>query len=152
MRSLFAAALALFALTFTGCGSMPSRVRERFQAAQPQIRSFDADQRRVFDAAKLAMQQIDFRVTRSGAAQGVINGLSRIDAGESFGKARQYAMDVRLTSVEPGRTDVAVVLREQEESSSFAGATDIPLRAHGLYDSFFAALEHALAQTPGVTR
>jgi hypothetical protein len=135
------------ALVFVGCESgntMPGRIRERFEAPQAKIKVFEAERPAVFDAALEAVHQLDFQVSRSGMAQGIINAHSRLQAGGSFGKARQYTMEVRLNSFEPGKTEVGVVLREQEESSSFAGATDIPIREHALYNSFFAALERVL--------
>jgi hypothetical protein len=48
----------------------------------------------------------------------------------------------------PGRTEVAVLLREQLEGEFKAGATNEALRTHGLYDSFFEALDKALKDPP----
>jgi hypothetical protein len=137
------------ALALAGCESgnaMPERLRGRFNAPQPKIRVYEADQRAVFEAAQSAMCRLDFQISRAAQAQGIVNGHSRLQPGDSFGKARQYVMEVRLHSYEPGKTEVAAVLREQEESSSFAGATDLPIREHGLYGSFFGALEQALKE------
>lgn len=148
----------LFALAgLTGCESfhdVPTRVRQRFEPAQPQVRNYEAAPRAVFDAAQRAMKRIDFRVVRAGAAQGTLSSISRIQPGGSFGTGRQYAMEVKLRELEPKLTEVAVVLREQEESNSFAGATDIALRDHGLYTSFFEAVAQELApetRTPATT-
>lgn len=144
--------LGLSALVLAGCESgsvMPNRMRERFAAPQPKVRTFEADQPVVFEAAKSALRQLDFQVSRSGMAQGILNGYSRLQAGDGFGKARQYVMEIQLQSYEPAKTEVAVVVREQEESSSFAGATDLALKEHGLYESFYAALEQALRERSG---
>ena len=130
---------------------MPDRMRDRFSAPQPKTQTFDADQRAVFEAAQTAMRRLDFQISRSGLAQGILNAHSHLQAGDSFGKARQYTLEVRLHSYEPGKTEVSAVLREQEESTSFAGATDLPIREHGLYSSFFAALEQALKDRAGQT-
>jgi hypothetical protein len=130
-----------------GCGStdaMPARMRDRFNPPEPKVQVFEADQKAVFEAAQVALKQMDFQISRAGLAQGIINSHSRIQPGDSFGKARQYVMEVRLHSYDPGKTEVAVSLREQEESTSFAGATDIPVREHGLYSSFFEGLSQAL--------
>jgi len=140
--------VALSSLAFAGCESgsdaMPSRMRERFQPAQPKVQVFDAERPAVFEAALKAMRELDFQVSRSGMSQGMIDAHSRLHSAGTFGKARQYTMEVRLESYEPGKTEVAGVVREQEESASFAGATDLVLREHGLYGSFFDALERAL--------
>jgi hypothetical protein len=150
MRSVLFSALIITMGLMTGCDSMSEHVRERLEPAQPQVRTYAASQPLIFSAAEKALRQIDFRVTRTRAAQGILNGLSHIESGESFGKGRQYAMNVTVTQLDSGETEVAAVLREQEESASFSGATDIPLRQHGLYDSFFAALEAALGK-PGTS-
>ena len=128
---------------------MGAHVRERFNAPQPKTQVFAADPRAVFEAAQIAMKQLDFQVSRAALAQGIVNGHSRLQPGGSFGKARQYVMEVRFHSYEPGKTEVSAVLREQEESESFAGATDLPLREHGLYGSFFAGVEQALKEKTG---
>jgi len=149
MRRLFIVSIALGALALAGCesgDSLPTRIRERFEPVQPKIRVFDADQRTVFDAAQVAMRRIDFQVSRARAVEGVVSGHSGLRSGESFGTAQQFSLEVHLQSVEPGKTEVSVVLREQEESSSFAGATDIPVREHGLYDAFFGQLEQVLRE------
>ena len=147
--------VALLSLIFSGCDSgdaMPTRLGERFQPAQPKVQVFEADRPAVFAAALDAMQELDFQVSRSGMAQGIINAHSRLQATGTFGKAHQYSMEVKLQSLEPGKTDVSVVLREQEESASFAGATDLVVREHALYQSFFAALERSLKShtTPAI--
>lgn len=128
---------------------MPGRVRERFSAPQPQIRVFNGDQKAVYEAAQRAVRSIGFHITRHGEAKGTITAMSEIQPANALGEARQYALDVKLQSYESGRTEVAVVFREQQESSSFSGATDIPLREHGLYDSYFNAIQAGLpVRTP----
>jgi hypothetical protein len=148
--SLLSVFLAVTSLAFTGCGSggdaMPSRMRERFEPAQPQVQVFDAERPEVFEATLSAMRQLDFTVSRSRMAQGIIHAHSRLHSAGAFGKARQYTFEVRLYSYEPGKTEVSVILREQEESASFAGATDLVLREHGLYGSFFDAVERTLKE------
>jgi hypothetical protein len=156
MRSCFFLGCLAVLLATAGCESMdtvPTRVRERFEAPQPQVRTYEVNARTVFNAAVVAARRIDFRVLRSGAAQGTITAISRIQPGGSFGTGRQYAIDVHVRAVEPDRTEVAVVLREQEESTSFAGATDIPVREHGLYGSYFDAIARELASVaPAASR
>ncbi|HTO04872.1 MAG TPA: hypothetical protein VL069_14265 [Opitutus sp.] len=149
LRSLGLFMLLGGALLLAGCessGSMTTRVRDRFHAPEPKVQVFEAEREEVFEAARAAMRRLDFQISKAGVAQGILNAHSRLHASDSFGKARQFVMEVRFHSYEPGKTEVAVVLREQEESASFAGATDLVLREHALYGSFFAALEEALQQ------
>jgi hypothetical protein len=155
MRSCLFLGFAAVLLATIGCESVdtvPTRVRERFEPPRPQVRTFEVNSRAVFGAAVVAFRRIDFRVVRSGAAQGTISALSRIQPGGSFGTGRQYAMDVHVRAVEPDRTEVSVLLREQEESTSFAGATDLPVREHGLYGSYFDAIARELASVPAGPR
>jgi hypothetical protein len=142
---VFTLTILSLAFALAGCDSVPS-LSERFDPVPPQTRIYKAERAAAFDAARHAMEQIDFKVTRSGEAQGIVDGLSRVETGNSFQGARQYAMDVRLSDASPGHTAVAVLLRQQDESTSFAGATDKPVREHGLYGTYFAAFEHELGQ------
>ena len=147
VRTLAFFMLVAGALLLAGCessGSMSTRMRDRFQAPEPKVQVFEAGREEVFEAACAAMRQLDFQISKAGVAQGILNAHSRLHASDSFGKARQFGMEVRFHSYEPGKTEVAVVLREQEESASFAGATNLVLREHALYGSFFSALEEAL--------
>ncbi|ACB76140.1 hypothetical protein [Opitutus terrae] len=150
MRTFLTLSCCVAVLVVAGCDSVssfPSRVQERFEAPQPQLRLYSAEQKPVFEAAQRAMKRIDFVVSRAGAATGIIKAHSPLRSTTSFGKARQYAFEVHVQTMGPGETQVSAVLREQEESESFAGATDIPLRQHGLYDSFFAALGQELGES-----
>lgn len=133
-------------LLLSGCDSMPDGMRQRV-APQPQVRVYEADSHIVFDAAVRGAKQLGLKVTRSGAAQGIVRAISEIQPANALGEARQYSLEAKLQPLESGRTEVAVIVREQQESSSFAGATDIPLRQHGLYDSYFAAIAASLAST-----
>ncbi len=146
MRHLPAFLLGVCTLVLAGCDSVPAHVRQRFAAPEPQVRTYESAERAVFDAAQVALRRMDFQVSRAGAAQGIINAISRIQPGATFGTGRQYTFEIRLRESEPQRTQVSVVLREQEESTSFAGATDIPLRQHALYDSFFSGVTQVLTE------
>lgn len=121
-------------------------MRERFEAPQPKIREYQAEQPEVFEAARRAMKRIDFTVSRAGAAQGIIRAHSGLRTTEAFGIARQNSLEVKIDSFTPGVTQVAVVVRQQEESEAFRGATDLAVREHGLYESYFAALEAELGK------
>ena len=140
--------LATFALTFllTGCDTVSNHISERFEAVPPKTRNYPVEQKIVFEAAQQAVRTIDFRLSRAAGAQGIVDGISRIQSGDSLRDARQHSIEVRLHAYEPGTTQVDVLVREQQESADFAGATNLALREHGLYDSYFAALEQALRE------
>lgn len=152
MRAAVLFLCGIVLLINSGCEStesMPQRMRERFATPEPKTRIFEADARSVFEAAQLAVKRLDFQVSRAAFNQGIVKGYSRLQPGDTFGKARQYTIDVRITPLDDKRIELAVILREQAESASFAGATDIPLREHALYDSYFAAFEQALREKAG---
>jgi len=133
--------LGLFA---AGCDSVSEHVRERFEPPQPQVRTYAAEPRAVFDAASHALKAIDFQISRSRPAQGVLQGYSRILPGDAFSDARQYTFDIDIARNDTGQTVVSVLLKQQDESGAYSGATNLSLKQHGLYDSFFAALEREL--------
>jgi hypothetical protein len=89
-----------------------------------------------------------FQLSRTAEAQGIIDAFSHIRPGDGPREARQYTFEIRLIALGPTETEVSVLLREQVEGvlSSGAGATDAPLRDHGLYESFFATLRKTLAE------
>ncbi len=136
--------IAAWFAALAGCETVSERFQERHAPPQPQVRSYPFNEDLVFGAARSAMRTIDFQLGKTAVAQGIITGYSRIRAGDSFGDARQFTFDVRVRSFSPDQTEVSVILRQQDETSAFAGATDIPVREHGLYDSYFAAIELAL--------
>jgi len=146
MVRLLAGALLGLVLGVAGCESgdaISEHISERI-APQPKTQTFDGDQRVVFDAAVAAVKAIDFRVTKAGAAQGLVQGISDIMGANTAGGARQFTIEVRVRSYDAKTSEVAVLLRIQEESQAFSGATDLPLKDHALYESFFEALQQAL--------
>lgn len=145
MRSLLFATLSLSFL-LAGCDSVSERISQRYETVPPKSRHYQADQKVVFEAAQIAVRQIDFQLTRTAVAQGIVDGISRIQTGDSFSDARQHSIEIRLRTYDVGATLVEVLVKEQQESANFKGATEIVLREHGLYDSYFAALEQALKE------
>lgn len=141
-------ALLTLAATFfaSGCDSVSSRISERFEGVPPKTRAYQTEEKVVFESAQVALKKLDFQLSRTAIAQGIVDGRSRIHQGETFRDAKQYAIEIRLRTPEPGWTTTEVLIREQQESADFAGATNIALREHGLYDSFFAALEQTLRE------
>jgi len=130
----------------SGCGSLeplPS-VKERYSAVPPQTRVVAADHRTAYYAAQLALKKIDFVLTKSALAQGIIDGRSGLRPDEAFRQTRQFTIEIRLRDQDDQHTEVAVLLHEQIEGDFSAGATDRALRTHGLYDAYFAKLDQVL--------
>ncbi len=141
---LLAALIALLALT--GCDSLPTRLSDRFANAAPQEREIEADRSVVFQATQLAFKKIGFTVDRALEAQGIVVARSNLRSDDAFVGVRQYEMDVKVREFGEGASKIAIRLQEQVEGEVKAGATSHVLREHGLYDSFFAALDASLAE------
>jgi hypothetical protein len=145
----------LFCLTglvfFSGCEAVADRVQERFSSVAPKTKVLPGSARNVFYASQGTLKQMDLQLSRTAEAQGIVNAFSRIRAGDGPREARQYTLEIRLTGLGPAETEVSVLVREQVEGvlSSGAGATNTPLRDHGLYETFFATLRKNLADMSG---
>lgn len=143
---------ALLVLALTGCESL-SDVKDTFKdklAArdQPRTRVFAAEQRATYEAARIAVDQMDFRFVRGGPAQGELEAISKVDSSESMHSARQITLKARLTPAVEGGTEVSLSLHEivEDNSSQNAGmATETPLRDTALYEAFFRDLQQTLA-------
>lgn len=135
------------ALLFAGCDSLSSRVQERFATVPPKTQVVTGGHREVFYAAQGALKLMDFQLSRTAEAQGIVNGFSRIRAGDGPRESRQYSLEIRLRELGPVETEVSVLVREQIEGglASGLGSTDQPLRQHGLYDTFYSTLKRTLA-------
>jgi len=147
MKFLLSFAALVVALSFTGCASVKSRVHDRFDRVPPRTQVFGGTQREVFYATQGVLKAMDFQLSRTGESQGIVNAFSRIRAGDGPRESRQYTLEVRLSNLGPNETEVAVLVKEQIEGglASGVGATDQPLRQHGLYEVFYANLKKALA-------
>ncbi len=139
-------------LGLVGCESVESvktGVREKFSGPTYQTRVFTGDSRAIFDAARASTEQLGFRITRFGAAQGVIEGVSGLVSDDRMRGTTQRTIKVRLTSAVDGGTTVAVLFTEIVEDDFNKGAgqgTETSLRNHPLYESFFGKMTQALAR------
>jgi hypothetical protein len=151
MLRLLTALLALALLA--GCESLSettSFVRGRLAAREEvKERSYPAAPRVVYDAVRAAVAQMGYRVVRGGPAQGEIDAVSAVGAGEQHGSARQIALKVKLrAALDGGGTVVAVSLTEilEPDSSNRAGqATGMPLRDTPQYQVLFQRIAELLA-------
>lgn len=130
----------------TGCETISEGLSGSLTNVPPQARQFDADERQVFFAAQLALKQMDFVLTRTAQAQGIVEGRSHLRDTAVFGAARQFSARVRIRGIEGASTEVAILIHEQSEADFKGGATNRALREHGLYDSFFEHLTRILQE------
>ncbi len=136
-------------LFFSGCESLESlpTFSERYGKVEPKVRTVESDYRTTYFAVQLALKRMDWVLTKSALAQGIVNGRSAVHSEDAFsGQNRQYTIEVRLNETDDRHTEVAAVLHEQIEGDFQAGATDRALREHGLYDAFYSALDQVLRE------
>jgi hypothetical protein len=138
--------LLVLAGALAGCGSVSERFAERFDSAAPQMRAIAADRQTVFFAAQKALKRMDFVLTRTAAAQGIVNAQSSIRDTAVFGAGRQFTFEIKVHGADATSTNVDARLTELLEGDFKAGATGKTLRAHGLYDSFYEQLERAVRE------
>ena len=146
--SIFAPILLLAALGLAGCDSMPGEVHGRLGPAPETTRTFQADPRSVYDAARVALARMEFRVTGGGPAQGRIEAVSGLSKKDSLQGTRQISMSFRIIALSEGGSEVSVTLKEviEEDSTDRPGfATETPLRDTPYYEVFFGGVAQALA-------
>jgi hypothetical protein len=152
MKLLVPAAFGL-ALLLSGCeSSLQDDVRSALGPREaPQTRTYDADQKATFAAARSVAQQMGFRITRSGAAAGEIDALSEIAEGDAPGSSRQVSMRIRLSPGEGSGTQLELSLTEvieDQSSTNKGGATQTPLLDTPMYADFLRNVQTALANPP----
>lgn len=145
-KLLLLCGLGVILTGLTGCGTVSDGLAGSLTNVPPQTRRFDADQKRVFFAAQLALKRMDFVLTRTAQAQGLVEGRSNLRDTAVFGAARQYSARIRINGVEGESTEVAILIHEQSEADFKSGASNRALRDHGLYDSFFEHLTRILQE------
>ena len=138
--------LLLLGSLISGCDTVSERVHARFTPVPPKVRLFPADRHTVHDAAQQAAKQMEFILRRGSEADGFIEATSRIRPGDRVHSAQQFVLEIQLRDETDGRTEVAVRLFELREGDAMADSGREALREHGLYDSYFAALERILLE------
>ncbi|MCS6245509.1 MAG: hypothetical protein H2172_16880 [Opitutus sp.] len=145
MKSTVRFLLAAVCLALGGCEStrheVAASVKEKFTGPTYVRRVYAADLRSVFDVARANAERLGFRITRAGAAQGVLDGVSRLTSDDRLRGSRQQTIKVRLVATAEGGTELAVLFTEIIEDDFDKGAgqgIETSLRDHPLYASFFA--------------
>jgi hypothetical protein len=138
------------ALVLSGCESgLSDDVREALGPREaPQTRSYDADPRATFEAARQVAVDMGFRVTRAGAAAGELEAISEISSGDEPGTSRQVSLKAHLSPGPSGGTELELSLTEILQGATGAQeslATQTPLRDTPMYADFFRNVQTALS-------
>lgn len=120
---------------------------ERFRPAEPELRSYDFPAVRVHAAARIALQRMGFKITRSSESGGRLEAVNAVRADAALRGASQITVKIALEETLDGGTDMRVWMTEIVEDS-FSGAggygTRTPLRASPLYEVLFREAEQVL--------
>lgn len=153
MKLIWVAALLTLCCALVGCGTLSdaaSGVREKIAARnEPRVKTFTGTPRVVFEAVKIAADQMGYRMTHGGPAQGKYEGVSAVGPGEASGSARQVSIKVTLhATLDETGTDVSVRFAEiLEDNPNGRGlATETTMQDTPLYEVFFRHIREALGQ------
>lgn len=148
MKLCFTAVLLLASLALAGCDSLPSQSGGRPGPPPETSRAYQADQRAVYDAALVALAQMEFKVTGGGPAQGKITAVSGLRTNVNLQTTRQITLKATISPDGNGGSVVEVVLKEavEEDPENRLGfATETPLRDTPYYEVFLNGIQQALA-------
>jgi len=110
--------------------SVRGTVRDRFSGVPPKVRTVDGNSRRVYEAARQAMERLGYQFTNGGPAQGRLEGLSRIGEGDDFRSSRQRSISINLEDLDGGKVEVQVQITEiieEDFDRSAMPPTETPL-------------------------
>jgi hypothetical protein len=149
VKTSLSAALLAAALLLGGCAVVDS-MHERIEADNaPHARTFAAEPRPTYEAARAALDPMGFHLTRGGPAEGQMDALSAVMPGEAGENARQVSLHAEFHSAEGG-TEVKVKLKEiiEDDSARLGTATSTSMRDTPLYEVFFHAIQQNLTAPP----
>jgi len=142
---LVAALFVLFALLACENTSLSDRVRERFAVVPPKVETFEADARTVYVAAQQAFKRLDYTIVRSSLSGHRIQASSRINTSVAFRDSRQLVAHVEIAEVGPNQAELSMRLVEQLEGQGLGGASELALKDHGFYETYFTVLQQVLS-------
>ena len=124
--------------------SLPAALSSRWSPPEFATRPVDGERAAVIEACVEAANSLGFSVSRVDGALGKIAAARRQSSG--FEGARQDTLEINVTTLAPGASLVALVLREAVEPApadaerSGAIVTTSLVRDRAPYDAFFARL------------
>jgi hypothetical protein len=117
----------------------------------PRSRTYQADQKATYEAAKAVVAKMDYTFVRGGPAEGRLEALSSINRGEEPGSSRQLSLKVTFGPGASSGTEMVVSFTEiiEADSANQPGmATQTPLHDTPLYEDFFRDVQRALDAPP----
>lgn len=157
--SLLGVTATLLALALSGCASsdssstpdnrasgLSSAITSRWTPPAFATRPVTGEPTSVLDACVNTAKALGYSVSRIDGARGRVSATRRQSA--LFDSAREDTLEITITVLAPGTSQVALILRETIETSgadrSAPTATASLVRDRPRYDIFFARLEEGL--------
>lgn len=129
-----------------GGSMLPGFIASRWTPPAFGTRLVEEEAANVLQACLTTANNLGYSVVRYDGARGRISATRRQAA--VFDTAREDSLEITVTTIASGSTQVALVLRETTETDgterSTPTATSAYVRERGPYDAFFARLESAL--------
>ena len=130
-KLLISGCLGAILAGLTGCEMLSNGMSGSLANVPPQVRRFEVDQKQVFQAVQLALKQMDFVPTRTAQAQGIVEGHSNLRDTAVFGAARQFTARIRLSEVEGGNTEVAILCMSRVKPTSRVASPTVSCASTG---------------------
>jgi hypothetical protein len=143
----------LLGALLAGCVEMPDSLRNRLPGvAQPRVRTFSADPKATFAAARASLDQMGYRFTGGGPAQGRLTAISEISPGDWPGSSHQFTLQAEFhPALDASGTEVSVRMTEliEADSASRQGqGTETVLQDTPLVEVFFRGIQQNLGSPP----
>jgi hypothetical protein len=141
--------MVLLGVLLPGCAEVPDSLRNRMPGgAQPRVRAFSADPKATFAAARAALDQMGYRFTGGGPAQGRLDAMSEISPGDWPGSSHQFKLQAEFhPALDASGTEVSVRMTEVIESDSAnhpGQGTETALMDTPLVEVFFHGIQQNL--------
>lgn len=143
--ALLCIALGVFA---GGCGSMSSIDLPNLNYSQ--TRAFEKDADMLFDACQATLGDMNYFLVRGSRAGGKLEMASRVQPGSAL-RARQRNVEIEITSIDVGESEMKIVFKEASQDESAAGTvttTNRVIRDGTLYQVFWERLAEKLGLPP----
>ncbi|MCF3648606.1 hypothetical protein [Synoicihabitans lomoniglobus] len=144
MRAFILALLICFGLS--ACATLEEATGLKLADTSPQRNYYARPQPQVFEAMVGVLGEMNYEISKSAPAQGVIEAYGRLLETEKFGNARQFLISVKVRPVGETESSVELLVREAREGDFKVGAVSQSHGVHGRYDSIFEALEKVLGE------
>lgn len=138
---------SLFAVVAFGLGGCSSNLSERFSPS-PFVHDFEASFAEVFPAAQRAVKAMNYQISRTSSADGLIRGHTGIRNDGTYRSATQRSLKLIVHEVATGGAHVELWLSASQEDQSKSGAVyagETPIRDQIAYDAVFYEIERQVA-------